>query len=790
MIFSTPDTPLIHNSTIGGVSPLDNSPLPPVPVTTDDEIAHIVARAREAQHLWAALPIAERARIIKRAGRHVMGAADDIARLLHTELGKPLTDAYAVDLGSTPEVFHYYTSHPRRFLKPSPVHFSRVMFPDKTGVVTRQPHGVVALLAPWNYPISIPIHNIVPALLAGNAVVLKPSEYAARTGARLVAALSEGLPPDLVGLVQGDAAAGAALVGAVDQVVFIGGTRGGRAVAKLVAERLIPCQLELGGKDAAIVLDDADIERAAQGIAWAGFVNAGQSCAGVERVYVVEPVADAFIRRLTEIARSLRVGDDASAPGSVDIGAVSTPQQMATIERHVAEAIADGATLECGGTRQANYYLPTVLTGVIPTMAVMRDETFGPVVAVAVVPDVAAAVRAANATEFGLTGSVWSRDLRRGKEVAMRLKVGVVLVNNHMFSGAAPQAVWTGRGASGYGVQNGGDAVLAFTRPHLLAVDAHRTVRELWWFPYDRALTELGQGMLAARGTGSVAHKTAASLRMSQAAMRRLYAKESVGWTAQYTAAVWAELGVPGAQRFVTPAGRLANGIVRWGGGSLGLRGRYSVTNLFLVTRHLGISRLLDDARPAQVIELAAGLSARGLTWTQAHTGTYIEVDQPGVVAAKRKRITERGAQHRLVAADITRADLLGAIGDMDKTAPTLIIVEGVTGYLDEAHMRALLRQVRALSARFDDCRVLMDFYLRLDPCKHGRAWWAMLPARAMWWTLRAPMRMFVRDADDVRALVESEGFRLHRLYSPAELAERAKIAPPPLDLFFVAELA
>ncbi len=494
---------VVRDGLIYGSSPLDGTPLPPVAVTEPAQVQVILEQARQAQVAWVARPVKERAKLVEEAGSYLMSQADRLAATLHRELGKPLTDAYTVDIGSAPELFRYYCHQAGKLLRNEPVHFNRIMFPAKQARVERVPQGVVGLLTPWNYPVSIPLHNLVPALLAGNSVILKPSEYAPRTGALLHELLSAKLPAGLLGLVQGDRLAGEAVVSGVDYVVFVGGTAGGRAVARLAAERLTPVALELGGKDAAIVLEDADLDRAAYGIAWAGYINAGQSCAGVERVYVVEAVAQAFTERLVKLATSLRLGDDTGQVGSVDLGPLSTPQQLQTVQVHVVEALAGGAKLITGGPAEGQFYRPTVLTGVNANMLIMQQETFGPVVPVQVVPDEATAIREANALPYGLTGSVWTTDFKRGEWVARQLKVGVATVNNHMFSGAAPQAVWGGRGNSGYGVQNSGLALLSFTRPKLVAIDKHTTPRELWWLPNDRALHDLGRGVLVTQGKNS-----------------------------------------------------------------------------------------------------------------------------------------------------------------------------------------------------------------------------------------------------------------------------------------------
>lgn len=521
---------IVADGWINGVSPLDCTPLERVAVTTPEQLAMQLQKARIAQTAWAARPLKERVKIVREAGHYFLAHAELIADVLHRELGKPLTECYTVDLGSNPEVFDYYTSQAAKLLATESVKFNRIMFPRKSAIVERVPHGVIGLITPWNYPISIPVHNIVPALLAGNAVLLKPSEYAARTGALLVELLAAHLPTDLLSVVQGGGVTGEALIrGGIEAVVFVGGAQGGRAVARVAADELIPAMLELGGKDAAIVLEDADLDRAANGIAWAGLVNAGQSCAAVERIYVCQAVAAEFTAKLTSVLQQLRIGDDAAEVGSVEIGPISTPRQLEIIKEQIAEAQSQGAHIIAGRNvpSSGNYYPPTIVTNVNAQMRLMREETFGPILPIQVVADEQAAIVAANVTRYGLTASVWTRDVERGKRAARQLKAGVLTINNHLFTGAAPQAVWGGVAESGYGVQNGKLAMQALTRPRLLAVDANPVKRELWWYPYDRHLFDLGRGLMAWKGEAhdakSWAHKLLLTMRMSWGALIRLW---------------------------------------------------------------------------------------------------------------------------------------------------------------------------------------------------------------------------------------------------------------------------
>ncbi len=264
---------------------------------------------------------------------------------------------------------------------------------------------------------------------------------------------------------------------------------------------------------------------------------------------------------------------------------------------------------------------------------------------------------------------------------------------------------------------------------------------------------------------------------------------QGVGTTAHFTAAVWQKLGVPGADRFVTAKGQWVRRWVSWGGGLLGLRGGYSVTRLFLAPRHLGLNVLLVQSKATQVIELAAGFSARGAEWTAHHPGVYIEIDQPAVIAAKRSRFTPL-PNHHLLSADLRQDDLLNLVQPLLKPdAPTLIIMEGVTGYLGEAALRQVLQKLHHLASWFSQPTVYLDLYLRLERRQHRRVFWAMLPAQILWKVIRAPMQLFLRDQSHMRAILEAEGFCVNRFYSATELSTLANFPPPPLNLFYVVEI-
>lgn len=478
---------------IHGNDPRDSSPLEPVPANAPDELPALAAKARRGQEAWAQVAPRDRATLLRRARDRFVERAEELIDSLRRETGRPDAESYTSEITPNIGLFDYWLGEAPRLLAPKPLKLSSLELPKKRAVVTLEPRGLVGLISPWNFPLSLPLRTLLPALLAGNAVLFKPSEYAPRTG-KLIVALFDGLLPEgVLTLVQGAADVGAALVDVVDQVCFTGSVATGRKVAARAAQRLIPASLELGGKDAAIVLEDCDLERAAQGAVWAAFHNAGQDCSSLERVYVVRAVADTFIKRCTELAQSLRIGHD--------LGPLVQPIQRGLVEAQLAEARAAGAEFRCGGGRAPGpglYLQPVVL--VLPqneTLAVEREETFGPVLPIRVVDNEEEAIRRTNDSRYGLTASVWTRDLARGERIGARLRVGVVTVNNHSFTAAAiPAAPWSGVGESGAGTTNSPRGLEELCRSKLTLVDASTEARELWWYPYNETLVDLGKALV------------------------------------------------------------------------------------------------------------------------------------------------------------------------------------------------------------------------------------------------------------------------------------------------------
>jgi acyl-CoA reductase-like NAD-dependent aldehyde dehydrogenase len=485
-----------------------------VEATDPEAIGAMVAKARVAQAEWAQRSIAERAKILQKVRDRVLDGAESIARRVHEETGKPEVEALLGEVLPTADVVNYWTRSIEELLDVVEVELDKLVYPGKTAFLYREPRGVIALITPWNYPVAIPLRTIVPALLAGNAVVLKPSEVTPGAGALLGELFSGLVPEGVLQVAQGGGEIGARLAAAdVDLVVFTGSVASGRKVAHACADRVSPCSLELGGKDAAIVLADANLDRAANGVVWGALTNAGQNCASIERVYVEASIAQAFTDKVVARVKELRVPDE--------IAGVTTAAQRATVSRHVDAAVGRGAKLVHGDPALPG---PMVLEVDSDDSPLMQEETFGPVIPIARVASADEAVTRANASRFGLTASVWTSNVRHGEQIAARLKAGTVTINNHAFTGALPAAPWSGMGETGYGITNSPLALDALTRPRFVLTDRSRARRELWWYPYSPALRVIALAMAVLRSGGSgIFAKTRALFRLLVAFPQRLF---------------------------------------------------------------------------------------------------------------------------------------------------------------------------------------------------------------------------------------------------------------------------
>jgi succinate-semialdehyde dehydrogenase/glutarate-semialdehyde dehydrogenase len=480
-----------------------------VPLGSAADVGAAVARARAAQKSWGARSFRERADVVMRARALVLEEMDEIAELISRESGKPAAEALAMEIVPTLDLMQFFARKTERMLRPEKIDIGLYRFMGRSSTVEYRPVGVVGIISPWNFPWATPLGEVVMALMAGNTAVVKPSELTPLVGLKVGEVFARaGLPAGTLRIVTGDGSTGAALVEAgVDKVMFTGSVPTGRRVAEAAARKLIPVVLELGGKDPMIVFEDADLDAASEAAVWGAFANSGQACASVERCYVHEAVAEDFTRRVVEKVKALT---QAGGGVACDLGSMSSERQFRTVEEHVREAVARGARVLAGGGRARGcsergwFHEPTVLAGVDHTMVVMREETFGPVLPLMTFREEEEAVRLANDSPFGLTASVWTRSIKRGRRVAHAIEAGTVMVNEVLYTHGIAQTPWGGVKQSGLGRTHGRLGLLEMVAPHHVHVNRLARLQDVWWFTYTPGAASLFRSLARRFATGSL----------------------------------------------------------------------------------------------------------------------------------------------------------------------------------------------------------------------------------------------------------------------------------------------
>jgi acyl-CoA reductase-like NAD-dependent aldehyde dehydrogenase len=507
----------IHNGAGNGASagaeiPVENPATGEIIATVPDldaaAVADLAKRGRAAQPTWEAYGFEGRGRVLLRMQKWVMDNADRIVRTIVSETGKTYEDAQLAEISYGGAAFGFWAKNAPEYLADERVKTSAVFVKGKKLILRYRPLGLIGVIGPWNYPLTNSFGDCVPALAAGNSVILKPSEITPLTSLLLAEGLREcGIPEDVFLVATGRGATGAALVEEVDMIMFTGSTRTGRKVAEAAGKRLIPASLELGGKDPMIVLADADLERAANVATYYSMQNSGQTCISIERAYVEAPVYDEFVAKVTDKVRALRQGRPDGGPGTVEVGSMTFPPQVDLVEDHVNDALSKGARALTGGHRGAgdgHFFEPTVLVEVDHSMKIMTEETFGPTLPIMKVRDADEAVRLANDSPYGLAGSVFSKDTAKGEKIARRVESGAVCVNDAIINFAALELPMGGVKASGLGSRHGAGGIRKYCNQQAILVTPRLALkREPHFFPYTRGGTKrLGKALKLLYGRG------------------------------------------------------------------------------------------------------------------------------------------------------------------------------------------------------------------------------------------------------------------------------------------------
>ena len=486
-------------------------------------LPHILSRSRAIQANWAKLPIGERCALLRGLRDRILSSRHALADAVVRESGKPRVEALFADVFVALETAEFFAKNATRMLQAESVPHHSLAAKTKRGTLSYEPFGVIAIISSWNYPLAIPMSQIIPAIVAGNAVICKASEFTPQCGALIEKLfIDAGFPKDLVTVIQGGGDLGQTLIEAgPDKIVFTGSVATGTRVAETCAKLLIPTVLELGGKDAMIVLADADLDIASSGAVWGSYTNCGQVCLSIERVFVEASITDDFAARCVEKTKKLQLG--LGSDPSVDVGPLIRPQHVRRMSELIEDAVARGAKVLCGGHPRSDlgpcFFEPTVIAGVDSTMRLFQEETFGPILAIQTVRDSEEGIARANDSRFALSASVWTRDEARGEAIARRLHAGAVMVNDAISYFAIAEAPHGGCGASGWGRTHARAGLMEMVQTKYIDTDRLPGREKPWWYRYGPDLERAADAFLQFEHGGGLASK----LRHARGALRTMF---------------------------------------------------------------------------------------------------------------------------------------------------------------------------------------------------------------------------------------------------------------------------
>jgi acyl-CoA reductase-like NAD-dependent aldehyde dehydrogenase len=517
--------PQIAARKIVSVNPASGEILREFDSATEADVHAAVARARAVQPAWNEIGVRRRIAILREFQRLLHEKKSEVAALITREAGKPMVEALLTEVLVVLDATRFCVENAFDFLREQPVPHGNLAMKTKSGRILREPHGVIGIISPWNYPFSIPATESLSALVTGNVVVLKPSELTSLTALELASLLQQaGVPTGAFQVIVGGGVAGSALLNSeIDKLVFTGSVATGKRIAQAAASRLLPVVLELGGKDPMLVLDDADVDVASSGAVWGSFANCGQACLSVERCYVHRSLYEEFLEACARKTRQLHVGNGIDP--QTEIGPLIYERQLHNVESQVEDAQACGARVLTGGSRLPqlgpNFYAPTVLADVTHAMHIMREETFGPVLPVMPFDTDDEAIHLANDSDYGLAASIWTRDRARGESLARRIHAGTVMVNDAVACFGISEAPHGGVKASGMGRTHGRFGLEEMVRIKHLDSDHMPGVKKVWWYGYGEGFTRQMEGFLDLMFARSLRQKLRGAMRSAGAYLRK-----------------------------------------------------------------------------------------------------------------------------------------------------------------------------------------------------------------------------------------------------------------------------